>query len=43
MVLVLVETPAGYSLFRVEKPGLLSIDSSDVFREFENSQKAQKA
>lgn len=43
MVLVLVETPAGYGLFRVEKPGLLKADASEVRQHFESAKKAQKA
>lgn len=43
MVLVLVETPAGYGLFRVEKPGLLDVDSTEVFKQFESGQKAHQA
>lgn len=43
MVLVLVETPAGYGLFRVEKPGLLNVDATTVYNEFVSAEKAKEA
>lgn len=43
MVLVLVETAAGYGLFRVEKPGLLKVHASEVYKHFETAKKAREA
>jgi hypothetical protein len=43
MVLILVETPAGYGLFKVEKPGLLTADAQSIYEHFESADKAKNA
>jgi len=42
-MLVLLETPAGYGLFKVQKSKLTEMNHEELYKEFETPEKAQKA